>query len=74
VHFILVRPICNNDDAGGFVYRGSACPSLVGKYISADFELDKLYVLTFDEANPYSNTVEAFSISSVCRVAFMTWS
>lgn len=34
---------------GGFVYRGSRIPSLVGKYIYADFSTKKIWALNYDQ-------------------------
>lgn len=36
---------------GGYVYRGSAMPSLVGTYIYGDFETGNLWALTYDAMN-----------------------
>ena len=40
---------------GGFVYRGTAHPLLVGKYIYADFGSGKIWALTYDGVNPAQN-------------------
>jgi len=37
---------------GGYVYRGSAAPSLYGTYIFADYEQDTLYLLPTDDSPP----------------------
>ena len=37
---------------GGFVYRGSSNPALVGKYIFSDFQSGKLTALTWNGVNP----------------------
>ena len=51
----LVDPIAQYDHqnggrsvTGGFVYRGSAIPELVGRYVFADFSLRQLYYLDDD--------------------------
>lgn len=36
---------------GGYVYRGSAMPSLVGTYIYGDFVTGNIWALTFDASN-----------------------
>jgi len=40
---------------GGFVYRGSNCPSLYGKYVFADYNNGKVWTLTFDQNNKRNN-------------------
>jgi glucose/arabinose dehydrogenase len=40
---------------GGFVYRGATIPSLVGKYIYADFITGEMWALTWDGVNPPTN-------------------
>jgi glucose/arabinose dehydrogenase len=40
---------------GGFVYRGSRLPSLVGKYVYADFITDQVWALSWDGVNPPVN-------------------
>ncbi|HEX6942231.1 MAG TPA: PQQ-dependent sugar dehydrogenase [Gemmatimonadaceae bacterium] len=40
---------------GGFVYRGSANPAWVGKYIYGDFMTEQVYALTWDGVNPPTN-------------------
>ncbi|HVJ14203.1 MAG TPA: PQQ-dependent sugar dehydrogenase [Polyangiaceae bacterium] len=42
---------------GGFVYRGSAIPSLVGKYIFGDYEMGESWAL-----DPETKTVESLGI------------
>jgi hypothetical protein len=41
---------------GGFVYRGSRLPSLVGKYIYADYITDQVWALSWDGVNPPANS------------------
>ncbi|MEO7732288.1 MAG: PQQ-dependent sugar dehydrogenase, partial [Kofleriaceae bacterium] len=36
---------------GGYVYRGTAMPSLVGTYIYGDYETGNIWALTFDPTN-----------------------
>ncbi|MER3523568.1 MAG: glucose sorbosone dehydrogenase [Ignavibacteria bacterium] len=70
----LQRPVWDYPNAGpdisitgGYVYRGSAVPSLAGKYIYADFGSGKTWALTYDGIHPPTNqllTDEAFLISS----------
>jgi len=70
----LLRPVWDYPNAGpdisitgGYVYRGSAVPSLAGKYIYADFGSGKTWALTYDGIHPPTNqllTDEAFLISS----------
>jgi uncharacterized repeat protein (TIGR03806 family) len=36
---------------GGYVYRGSAMPSLIGTYIFGDFSLGSIWALTYDADN-----------------------
>ena len=45
------------DIAGGVVYRGSAIPSLYGKYIYADIETAKILALEYDGESVLSNTL-----------------
>ncbi|NIM20195.1 MAG: glucose sorbosone dehydrogenase [Candidatus Latescibacteria bacterium] len=52
---------------GGYVYRGTAIPELVGAYIYGDFITGKIWALRFDGVNPATNTelIDAdFNISS----------
>ena len=42
---------------GGFVYRGSAVPELVGLYIYADFSTGDIWGLLYDGVNPPVNTL-----------------
>ncbi len=42
---------------GGFVYRGSELPSLIGKYIYADYENGQIWALEYDGRNKTSNTL-----------------
>jgi len=42
---------------GGFVYRGPTIPSLVGKYIYADYITGDLSALSWDGVNPPTNTL-----------------
>jgi len=51
----------NEDDSitGGFVYRGPSMPSLVGKYIYADFISGRIWALTWDGTGPATNTLVA---------------
>lgn len=49
---------------GGFVYRGPSNPSLVGKYIYADFITAEVSALTWDGVNPPTNTLLT-NISSI---------
>jgi hypothetical protein len=47
----------NNGEAailGGYVYRGSAIPSLYGKYIFGDYELKNTWALLYDGIHPAS--------------------
>ncbi|HCV43518.1 MAG TPA: glucose sorbosone dehydrogenase, partial [Bacteroidetes bacterium] len=70
----LLRPVWDYPNAGadisitgGYVYRGSAIPSLYGKYIFADYGSGKTWALTYDGINPTFSTLmtdEAYSISS----------
>ncbi|MGB0591061.1 MAG: PQQ-dependent sugar dehydrogenase [Myxococcota bacterium] len=43
---------------GGYVYRGSAAPSLYGTYIFADYEQDSLYLLPTDGSPPDGPAME----------------
>ncbi len=47
---------------GGFVYRGSRVPELVGSYVYADFVSGKLWALKYDEAS--GQVVKNMSIPS----------
>ena len=53
----LIDPIVEHPRAdaqsitGGYVYRGTAMPSLVGTYIYGDFETGNIWALTFDVNN-----------------------
>jgi len=49
---------------GGFVYRGPTIPSLVGKYIYADYITGDLSALSWDGVNPPTSTL-LNSVSSV---------
>ena len=55
----LVLPIYEYDHSigesitGGYVYRGTMLPSLIGKYIFADFEYGDLYALEYNDANNF---------------------
>jgi glucose/arabinose dehydrogenase len=70
----LLRPIWDYPNAGpdqsitgGYVYRGTAIPSLVGKYIYGDYGSGKTWALAYDGINPPVNqllTDETFLISS----------
>ena len=40
---------------GGYVYRGSDVPDLVGKYIYSDYCSSTLWALTYDGSNPATN-------------------
>lgn len=40
---------------GGYVYRGSAIPSLYGKYIYGDYLSGRTWALTYDGINPTTN-------------------
>ncbi len=70
----LLRPIWDYPNSGpdqsitgGYVYRGSPIPSLVGKYIYGDYGSGKTWALTYDGINPPTNqllTDETFLISS----------
>jgi Glucose / Sorbosone dehydrogenase/Secretion system C-terminal sorting domain len=42
---------------GGYVYRGSAIPQLIGKYIYADYVLGRIWSLTYDGINPTLSTL-----------------
>ncbi|HET7503855.1 MAG TPA: PQQ-dependent sugar dehydrogenase [Kofleriaceae bacterium] len=44
---------------GGYVYRGTAMPSLVGKYIYGDFITGNIWVLLFDASNKPVPTIIA---------------
>ena len=70
----LIEPVWEYDHAqgdvsitGGFVYRGSAVPALIGKYIYADYASGRIWNLDFSDPERPSNTLihEAdFQISS----------
>ena len=55
----LVLPIYEYDHSigesitGGHVYRGTMLPSLIGKYIFADFEYGDIYALEYNDANNF---------------------
>lgn len=53
---------------GGHVYRGSAVPSLTGRYVFGDFSSGILAALEYDEVNPPSvvvlDTLPAYALSS----------
>jgi glucose/arabinose dehydrogenase len=54
---VLEIPQSSGDKSitGGYVYRGSALPSLVGKYIFADYVSGRIYALTERADGSYSN-------------------
>lgn len=70
----LIRPVWDYPNAGsdisitgGYVYRGSAIPSLYGKYIFADYGSGKTWILTYEPPTPASAVLisdESNSISS----------
>ena len=53
----LILPIYEYDHSvgesitGGYVYRGTMVPSLIGKYIFADFEYGDIYALEHNDSN-----------------------
>ena len=52
---------------GGYVYRGTKFPELLGKYIYGDFCSGRIWALSYDGINPASNTLvlkENVNISS----------
>ena len=55
----LILPIYEYDHSigesitGGYVYRGTMLPSLIGKYIFADFEYGDIYALEYNDANNF---------------------
>ena len=44
---------------GGYVYRGPSAPSMVGKYIYADYVTGEIWALTWDGQNPPANELLA---------------
>ncbi|MFQ5512027.1 MAG: PQQ-dependent sugar dehydrogenase [Candidatus Krumholzibacteriia bacterium] len=42
---------------GGFVYRGSALPELIGAYVYADFQTGEIWALRYDGVNVESNVL-----------------
>ena len=51
---------------GGFVYRGTRAPALVGKYIYADWGSGKVWSLAYDEGNgPVNNEIAQLGPGSV---------
>ncbi len=44
---------------GGYVYRGSQIPSLLGVYLYSDFGSGTVWALNFDGSSPVSNTIIA---------------
>ena len=46
---------------GGYVYRGSNVPELVGKYIYADYCTNRVWALEYDGINPATNEFLLFS-------------
>ncbi len=44
-----------NAITGGYVYRGSAVPSLVGKYVYGDFISGRVWALTYEEGEETEN-------------------
>jgi uncharacterized repeat protein (TIGR03806 family) len=45
----------NRSITGGFVYRGTAIPSLFGRYVFADFESGRIWALASDGMGGYTN-------------------
>jgi uncharacterized repeat protein (TIGR03806 family) len=45
----------NRSITGGFVYRGTAIPALVGRYVFADFESGRFWALQPDGAGGFTN-------------------
>ena len=72
----LIRPVYDYPNlnnlqdgsiTGGYVYRGSAIPSLYGKYIYGDYVSGRTFVLTYDSvpsASAVQLTDEAYYIST----------
>jgi glucose/arabinose dehydrogenase len=42
---------------GGFVYRGSAIPALIGRYVYGDFASGRVWALQYDSINPTTNSL-----------------
>ncbi|NIV17376.1 MAG: hypothetical protein GWN47_02970 [Woeseiaceae bacterium] len=42
---------------GGFVYRGASIPSLVGRYVFADFEIGRFWALRSDGVGGFTNEI-----------------
>jgi len=55
---------------GGYVYRGSNCPELQGKYVYGDYGSSKFWKLSYDESNPYVNSNEFLTDSQLWPSAF----
>ncbi|HEU4728374.1 MAG TPA: PQQ-dependent sugar dehydrogenase [Kofleriaceae bacterium] len=66
----LIDPVVEHDRSeaesitGGYVYRGTAMPSLVGKYIYGDFVTGNIWVLLFDASNKPVPTIIAHAPSN----------
>lgn len=54
---VLEIPQSSGDKSitGGYVYRGSSLPSLIGKYIFADYVSGRIYALSHNSDGSYSN-------------------
>jgi glucose/arabinose dehydrogenase len=48
-HFHENSPAGSYAVVGGYVYEGSSCPGLVGKYIYADFVIGNVFAMTYDD-------------------------
>ena len=84
----LIRPVWDYPNAGadisitgGYVYRGTAIPSLYGKYIFADYGSGKTWALTYNPPAPASvilmsdetNSISSFAVDTSQNIYYCAY-